>query len=179
VIAFESNTADSALLRQAFGCFPSGVTAVCAMVDDEPIGMAASSFTSVSLEPALVSVCFQSSSGTWLRLRELSRLGISVLAQGQDEICMSLARKSPDRFAGIAWDRTPEGSVFVHGATAWLECSVYGELPAGDHALALLEIHGLHARPSAAPLVFHGSAFRRLAAIAFGGDAADFVDHEK
>ncbi|MFV8166141.1 flavin reductase family protein [Mycobacterium sp. 134] len=179
MIEFESNTADPTLLRQAFGCFPSGVTAVCAMVDGGPMGMAASSFTSVSLEPALVSLCFQSSSGTWQRLRELPRLGISVLAQGQDEICMSLARKSPDRFAGIAWGSTSEGSVFVHGATAWLECSVYGELPAGDHEVALLEIHGLQAKPGAAPLVFHGSKFRRLAGIAFGGDVADFVGHEE
>lgn len=176
MIAFESSTADPASLRQAFGCFPSGVTAVCAMVDDEPIGMAASSFTSVSLEPALVSLCFQSASGTWQRLRELPRLGISVLAQGQDEICMTLARKIPDRFAEIGWDRSAEGSVFVHGATAWLECSVYSEVEAGDHAIALLEIHGLHARPDAAPLVFHGSKFRRLAVIAFDGDVADFVD---
>lgn len=177
MIAFESDAADPMALRQAFGCFPSGVTAVCGIVDDEPIGMAASSFTSVSLEPALVSVCFQTSSNTWQRLRELPRFGISVLAQGQDEICMDLARKKTDRFGGIAWDRTAAGSVFVHGATLWLECSLYSEVPAGDHAVAMLEIHGVRATPNAAPLVFHGSKFRRLAGLALGGDIADFVDH--
>ena len=57
-----------------------------------------------------------------------------------------------------------EGGVFVHGATAWLECSLTGELPAGDHAIALLQVHGLRAEPEQAPLVFHGSRFRRLAA---------------
>ena len=46
-------------LRQAFACFPSGVTAICALVDRTPIGMAASSFTSVSVDPPLVSVCIQ------------------------------------------------------------------------------------------------------------------------
>ncbi|OHV06207.1 flavin reductase family protein [Mycobacterium talmoniae] len=178
MIAIESLGADPGLLRRAFGCFPSGVTAVAALVDDKPVGMAASSFTSVSLAPPLVSVCFQATSGTWRSLRDLPRLGISVLAQGQDEICMSLARQSADRFAGVAWDRTPEGAVFVRGATAWLECSVHGEVSAGDHAVALLEIHGLRANPDAAPLVFHGSRFRRLAAIAFGGDVADFVNPE-
>lgn len=165
MIAFEPMTADSSVLRRAFGCFPSGVTAVCAMVDDEPIGMAASSFTSVSVAPPLVSVCFQASSSTWPRLRDVPRLGISVLAEGHDEICMSLARKSADRFADIGWDRASGGGVFVHGATAWLECSLHAEVPAGDHAVALLEIHGLWADPEAAPLVFHGSRFRRLAAI--------------
>jgi flavin reductase (DIM6/NTAB) family NADH-FMN oxidoreductase RutF len=178
MITIESVSADPALLRRAFGCFPSGVTAVCAIVDGAPIGMAASSFTSVSIEPALVSVCFQSSSITWRTLRERPRLGISVLAQGQDNICMSLAQSTTERFAEVAWDRTIEGAVFVRGATAWLECSVYGEVPAGDHAVALLEIQGLRAYPKAAPLVFHGSQFRRLAGIAFEADVADFARNE-
>lgn len=175
MITFDSMTVDSGLLRRAFGCFPSGVTAVCAMVDDGPVGMAASSFTSVSVAPPLVSVCFQSSSYTWQRLRERPRLGISVLAQSQDVICMNLARNVPDRFAEVSWDRSPEGAVFVRGATAWLECSLHSQVPAGDHAMAVLEIHGLQANPGVAPLVFHGSQFRRLAGLAFEGDPADFV----
>ncbi|MET9214697.1 MULTISPECIES: flavin reductase family protein [unclassified Nocardia] len=162
-MAFEPITADPAPLRRAFGCFPSGVTAVCAMVDGKPVGMAASSFTSVSLAPPLVSVCIQESSSTWTRLRDLRRLGISVLAEGHDDICLRLARKSADRFADVAWDQTSGGSVFVHGATAWLDCSLHSEILAGDHTVALLEIHGLRADPDAAPLVFHGSRFRRLA----------------
>jgi flavin reductase (DIM6/NTAB) family NADH-FMN oxidoreductase RutF len=178
MIALEPINADPGLLRRAFGCFPSGVTAVAAIVDDRPVGMAASSFTSVSIEPALVSVCFQAASSTWQRLRGRPRLGISVLAQGQDEICMSLARNTADRFADVAWDRSSDGAVFVHGATAWLECSLHAEVPAGDHAVAMLEIHSLRAKPEAAPLVFHGSRFRRLAVLGFIGDVADFVDDE-
>lgn len=176
MIALDSLTDDPMALRRAFGCFPSGVTAVCAMVDGEPIGMAASSFTSVSVEPALVSLCFQSSSGTWQRLRKLDRVGISVLAQGQDDVCMTLARPADNRFASVAWDHSEGGAVFVRGATAWLDCSLYAEIPAGDHAVAMLEIKGLQANPSAAPLVFHGSKFRRLAGIDGGGDVADFVE---
>jgi flavin reductase (DIM6/NTAB) family NADH-FMN oxidoreductase RutF len=165
MIALEPIAADPGLLRRAFGCFPSGVAAVCAMTDDEPVGMAVSSFTSVSIEPPLVSVCFQESSATWPKLRDRLRLGISVLAEGHDEICMNLSRKSGDRFTDIAWDRTPAGAVFLHGATAWLDCSLYTEVSAGDHTVALLEIHGLRADPEASPLVFHGSRFRRLAAL--------------
>lgn len=177
MITIESIDADPGLLRRAFGCFPSGVTAVCAKVDGEPIGMAASSFTSVSLAPPLVSLCFQTSSGTWQKLREQPRMGISILAQGQDEICMSLASKKTNRFADISWEHSAEGAVFVRGATAWLDCSLHAEVPAGDHVLALLEIHGLHANPASPPLIFHGSQFRRLVAIAFGIDVADFVDN--
>lgn len=165
MIEIEPVSAEPGLLRRAFGCFPSGVTAVCAMVGDEPVGMAASSFTSVSMAPPLVSVCVQDSSTTWPRLRERPRLGLSVLAEGHDEACLALSRKSGDRFAEVSWERTHGGGVFVHGATAWLDCSLYAEVPAGDHAIALLEIHGVRADPDAAPLVLHGSRFRKLAAV--------------
>jgi flavin reductase (DIM6/NTAB) family NADH-FMN oxidoreductase RutF len=155
---------DPAVLRRAFGCFPSGVTALCALESGTPVGMAASTFTPVSLEPALVSVCVQGTSSTWPRLRGQRRLGLSVLAEGQDLVCRSLAAKDGDRFADVDWESGEDGSVYVHGASLWLDCSVHAELPGGDHTIVLLKIHGLRAEPDRAPLVFHGSRFRRLAA---------------
>ncbi|MBU3063177.1 flavin reductase family protein [Nocardia sp. NEAU-G5] len=153
---------DPALLRQAFGCFPSGVTAVCALESGSPVGMAASTFTPVSLSPALMSVCMQDTSATWPRLRRRSRVGVSVLAEGQDAICRSLASKH-DRFASVDWDADENGGVYIHGASLWLTCSLHAELPGGDHTIVLLEIHGLKAEPDREPLVFHNSRFRRLA----------------
>ena len=155
---------DPVVLRQAFGCFPSGVTALCALDSGTPVGMAASTFTPVSLQPPLVSVCVQDTSSTWPRLRKQSRLGLSVLAEGQDLVCRSLATKNGDRFTDVGWEAGEDGSVYVLGAALWLDCSIHAELPGGDHTIVLLEIHGLKAEPERAPLVFHGSRFRRLAA---------------
>ncbi len=150
-------------LRQAFGHFPSGVVAVAAMDGTEPLGMAVTSFTPVSIAPPLVSLCAQISSRTWPRLRSCDRLGLSVLAQGHDEVALSLATKEGDRFVAVDWEATPQGSVVVHGASAWLQCKVYEEITAGDHLLVLLEVVGLETRAGEAPLVFHGSRFRSLA----------------
>ena len=152
-------------LRRAFGCFPSGVAAVCARRDGEPVGLAASSFTSVSMDPPVVSMCIQHTSTTWPKLREQPRLGLSVLAEGQDEICARLASRTGDRFAGMDWFASADGSVFVDGATLWLDCTVCAEVPCGDHDIVLLQIHGLSAAPDTSPLVFHASKFRRLATI--------------
>ncbi|SEG75363.1 NADH-FMN oxidoreductase RutF, flavin reductase (DIM6/NTAB) family [Nonomuraea solani] len=157
---------DSTQLRRAFASFPSGVTAVCTLVDAVPVGMVCSTFTGVSLDPALVSVCVQASSTTWPLLRRQSRLGLSVLAEDQDLACRQLSRKSGDRFEGLRWENDARGGVFLPGAVAWFSCSLYEEMPAGDHAIALLEIHDLRSVASGAPLVFHGSRFRRLEAIA-------------
>jgi flavin reductase (DIM6/NTAB) family NADH-FMN oxidoreductase RutF len=153
---------DPMQLRQAYGCFPSGVSAVCALDGDEPVGIAASSFTSVSVDPGLVAVCIQNTSTTWPRLRRLRRIGISVLSEKHNREGRALALKNGDRFADVEWSPSDEGAVFIHGAVAWLECSIHSELPAGDHAIVLLAIHALHAEPDRPPLVFHGSRFRRL-----------------
>lgn len=154
---------DDQVLRQTYGCFPSGVTAVCAMVDGRPVGMAASSFTSVSIDPPLVSVCIAYSSTTWPVLRGSARLGVSVLGEGHELVARQLAAKTGDRFAGLGLEIDDAGAIYIEGSTAWLDCSVESELPAGDHLIALLRIHGLTAHLDVPPLVFHGSRFRQLA----------------
>ena len=148
-----------------FGCYPSGVAAICAVVDGEPVGMAASSFTSVSVDPPLVSICVQNNSRTWPRLRDRPRLGLSVLAEGHTEACRTLSQKDGDRFAGVPWTDLPSGAVFIVGASAWLDCRMHSEVHAGDHTIVLLEICSLGADVGARPLVFHGSHFHGLTAV--------------
>lgn len=154
---------DQGLLRQAFGCFPSGVTAFCGMRAGAPEGMAASSFTSVSLDPPLVSVCVANTSTTWPKLAELERLGLSVLAGGHGQIARALASKNGDRFSGVDWLATESGAVFVHGSTLWLECAPFKRVPAGDHEIVILQIVSLAAYPDITPMIFHRSGFRELA----------------
>lgn len=149
-------------LRGMFAAFATGVTAVAALVDDRPVGLAANSFTSVSLEPALVSVCADLKSTTWPILRTRPRLGISILAAGHEQACLRLASRSGDRFAGLDLRTSADGAVFVEGVGAWMECSLEAEYPAGDHDILLLRVHDIGADTAVAPLVFHGSGFRGL-----------------
>jgi flavin reductase (DIM6/NTAB) family NADH-FMN oxidoreductase RutF len=155
--------ADSRELRNAYGCFPSGVAALCALIDGQPAGLAASSFTPVSLNPPLVCVCIQSTSSTWSRLRASVRLGVSFLGAHHDVACRQLAAKTGDRFAGICWESSAAGAVFIDGAVVWLECSIDQRIIAGDHEIALLRIETLKVEPHVSPLVFHASRFRELA----------------
>jgi flavin reductase (DIM6/NTAB) family NADH-FMN oxidoreductase RutF len=157
---------DSAELRRAYGCFPSGVTAVCAMRGDAPVGIAASSFVSVSMSPPLVSVCVQHSSTTWPLLADRPRLGLSVLAAAQGEACRRLASKTGDRFAGVDYTVTVEGAVLLEGAAAWLDCSIHEVVVAGDHDLMLLKVEAMETHDGVAPLVFHSSRFHGLADLA-------------
>ncbi|MFC8193314.1 flavin reductase family protein [Cellulomonas sp. NPDC057328] len=155
---------DARALRRVFACFPSGVTAICGVVDGVPVGMAASSFTSVSIDPPLVSVCVDNGSTTWPVLRGAGAIGVSVLGEGQDAVCRQLASRGGDRFAGLETHRTAEGAVLLGGSAAWLHCTVEDELPAGDHHIVLLRVQAYMAEPGLGPLVFHGSTFRVLQA---------------
>jgi flavin reductase (DIM6/NTAB) family NADH-FMN oxidoreductase RutF len=150
-----------AQLRQVFAAFPTGVAAVAAVIDGEPAGLAASSFVSVSLDPPLVSVCVAHTSTTWPTLRSAGRLGISVLGDHQEQASRQLSSRAGKRFAGLDWRATADGAVLLSEASAWLDCSLEQEIPAGDHDIVLLRVHDLGAS-EVMPLVFHGSSYRQL-----------------
>ena len=154
---------DPSALRRAFGAFPSGVVAVAAEVDGHHLGMAASSFTSVSLEPALVSFCIANQSATWPLLRQATRLGVSVLADHHGEVCRQLSGPADDRFTGLDLLHTDEGAVLLRDAVAGFDTSIFREVRAGDHTLVLLRLHAVTHSDDGSPLVFHRSSFGRLA----------------
>lgn len=150
------------VLRTAFGSFPSGVTAVAALVDGQPMGMAASSFTSVSLDPALVSVCVAHTSFTWRALAGAASIGISVLAEHHGETARNLAARGPDKFARVDWSADEAGAVFIHDAALWLRCSIRESIPVGDHDIVVFQVVALDRFDGVAPMVFHGSGFQGL-----------------
>lgn len=153
---------DPVQLRRVFGAFPSGVTAIAALIEGQPIGLAASSFVSVSLDPPLVSVCVAHSSTTWPVLRTASRFGVSVLAADQERACRQLSARDGDRFAALDWRASRDGAVLLDRASAWLECRTEAQYEAGDHDIVVLRVHDLDADHGIRPLVFHASQFRRL-----------------
>lgn len=153
---------DAAKLRRVFGAFPSGVTALASLWDGAPMGLAASSFTSVSLDPPLVSICVAITSSTWPLLRLAPRLGVSILSADQEAAGRQLAAHDVDRFANLKLRTTEGGAVLLEGASAWFECSVFTEVRAGDHDIVVLLVHDLDADTDVAPLIFHASRFHRL-----------------
>jgi flavin reductase (DIM6/NTAB) family NADH-FMN oxidoreductase RutF len=164
VVRFETNQdLDPGRLREAFGIFPSGVVAVAAEVDGQLVGLAASSFTSVSLEPALVSFSVANTSKTWPALRRSTRLGLTVLADHHGEVCRRLAGPVAHRFDGIAVSVTDGGAVTIDDGLARFDCSIHREVAAGDHTIVILQLHAVEHEDTSLPLVFHRSGFGRMA----------------
>ena len=149
-------------LREAFGHFPSGVIAIAAEVEGIRVGLAASTFVPVSLDPPLVSFCVQNTSTTWPKLKDLPALGISVLGESHDAADKTLAAKTGDRFAGLETVSRVSGAVFIEGTSVWLESAIEQVIPAGDHSIVVLRVSEITVHPEVAPIVFHRSTFRRL-----------------
>lgn len=159
-----SNNLTPSTLREAFGHFPSGVVAIAAEVSGVRVGLAASTFVPVSLDPPLVSFCVQNTSTTWPKLKDLPMLGISVLGEAHDEAARTLAAKTGDRFAGMETVSYESGAVFIKGTALWLESAIEQVIPAGDHVIVVLRVNEVTVDAEVAPIVFHRSVFRRLGA---------------
>lgn len=157
---------DSARLREAFGVFPSGVVAVAAIVDGAPVGLAASSFTSVSLDPPLVSFSIAATSKTWPALRRCDHVGVTILREDHGEVCRQLAGPVDHRFDGLTCSVSNEGALTLDDGVAQFDCTVHDEVEAGDHVIVLLQLHAVAHAEASMPLIFHRSAFGRLSASA-------------
>ncbi len=149
-------------LREAFGHFPSGVIAIAAEVDGVRVGLAASTFVPVSLDPPLVAFCVQNSSTTWPKLQGLPSLGISLLGESHDTAARTLAAKTGDRFEGLSTVSHESGALFIDGTAVWLHSTIEQEVPAGDHSIVILRVSRVTMRDEILPIVFHRSTFRRL-----------------
>ncbi len=156
---------DSKAVREAFGHFPSGVAAIAAMHGGNPHVIVASSFSvGVSLDPPLAGFFVQKTSSTWRVLSQAPRLGVSILGVEHAVICRQLASQDKEaRFQNVRTETTDEGALHILGAPVWFDCSIFDIHPAGDHYAIQLLIHDLSLKKEAAPLIFHGSQFTRLA----------------
>ncbi|HEX8626948.1 MAG TPA: flavin reductase family protein [Catenuloplanes sp.] len=147
----------SLLRRQA-----STVTVVTAP-GPRPAGFTATSFTSVSLRPPIVSFCLNRASSSWPTVARAEHLAVHLLAENQQGVARTFAASGVDRFAGpTAWRPGPHGVPILDGTLAWLLCRVIDRVTAGDHAVVLAEpLLGRHG--DGVPLLYHDGRYTGLA----------------
>src|ERR671928_661765 len=126
---------DSAHFRTILGHFATGVTVVTGHGPAGPVGMAANSFTSVSLDPPLVLVCMAHTSTSWPTIRDTGHFAVNILGEHQEETCRRFGARSGDRFEGVGWDHGKTGSPILHEAIAYVDCVIDSEHEAGGHII--------------------------------------------
>ena len=153
---------DIATFRTVLGHFATGVVLVTAVDGDEPVGMAANSFTSVSLDPPLVLFCAAKESSTWPRIQAGRKWAANFLDDDGEEICRLFAQKGADRFARIAHTPGRTGSPIIEDALAYVDCETVDEYDAGDHVIVVGRVVELGYRHEGKPLVFYRGGYGRF-----------------
>ncbi|MFG3548805.1 flavin reductase family protein [Streptomyces sp. NPDC047725] len=151
------------LLRSVFRRHAAGVAVITARGDAGPAGFTATSLTSVSAEPPLVSFGIGTGSSTWPAVAGSEYVGVHLLGEHQRELADVFARRGADRFGpATAWREGPGGVPVLDGVLAWLVCRVAARVPAGDHRVVVAEV--LHGDPGGAgrPLLYHQGRFTGL-----------------
>jgi 3-hydroxy-9,10-secoandrosta-1,3,5(10)-triene-9,17-dione monooxygenase reductase component len=163
---------DADSFRHVLGHYPTGVAVITAHTDQGPVGLSMNSFTSLSLQPPLVLFCPAQSSTTWPLLREVGTIAINVLSAGQEAVSRKFASKAPDRFSDAEWSVGENGAPLLHDALGWLECTISGEYPAGDHIVVIAQIErmGVHLAITDPLVFFRGTYYRGMTAAVGSAD---------
>ena len=131
-------THDPKALRNAFGAFATGVTVITTrQPDGTPRGFTANSFTSVSLDPALLLVCLAKTAHSAEVFAEAPHFAVNILAQDQKAVSGLFASRAPDKFDHCAWTPGPADMPLIDGALAQFTCARHQLVDAGDHLILL------------------------------------------
>ena len=151
---------DAGEFRATLGQFASGVVVATGWHEGEPVGFAAQSFTSLSLEPPLVALCAAKSSQSWPKLRDSGGFCINILGERQQSVSEVFARTGIDKFANLDWRPATAGAPILAGALAYIDCELVAEHDAGDHTIAVGRVRDLGVLDAEqGPLVYFRGAY--------------------
>jgi 3-hydroxy-9,10-secoandrosta-1,3,5(10)-triene-9,17-dione monooxygenase reductase component len=158
----DSATFDSAKFRQVLGHFPTGVTVITTVADENPVGFAVGSFASLSLQPPQVLFCAGKHSSTWPRIETTGRFCANILADDQEDVCRIFASRSEDKFAGVGWKHSGNGSPLLAGALAFIDCTIADVVESGDHYIVIGDVLDLDVLHEGGPLLFYRGGYGRF-----------------
>ena len=162
--------------RQALGSFATGVTVITSIdKDDNPVGVTASSFNAVSLDPPLVLWSLAKNAMSLPVFQNSGYFCVHVLAASQQDTSSRFASKGLDKFDGIDWSKGLGDAPLLSGYAAQFQCKTTYQYEGGDHIIFVGEVLA-YDRTDEPPLVFHAGHYaltRTEGGSAMPGDAVN------
>jgi flavin reductase (DIM6/NTAB) family NADH-FMN oxidoreductase RutF len=152
-------------LRAAMRAWSAGVTIVTAVYEGNKSGATVNSFTSISLEPAMLTISLQKSARTHHLLSKSRLFGLTMLSAQQSKIADLFAGKISgveDRFAGLETQTLVTGSPLIVGGLAWLDCRVVETYDAVNTTLFIAEVLATQNTGNGQPLIYHNREYWSL-----------------
>lgn len=154
---------DPRTLRDALGCFATGVTVVtCLSADGEPAGLTVNSFTSVSLDPPLLLVCIAKNAASAAPLTSAANFAINVLQTGQQPASIRFSTRAQDRFGATPWSTGEAGAPILKDSLGVFECERFAVYDGGDHHILVGRVIKASFDASLDPLLYFRGSYRRL-----------------
>lgn len=155
-------TVDQHAFRSVLGRFATGVTVVTAIASKKrDIGITVTAFTSVSLDPPLVSICIDHAASVYSPMSKASHFVVNILSEGQEALARRFAEPGPNRFEGIGYDRGQTGAAVFLDVLGYVECEVVARHEAGDHDIIIGEVDGAVANEGK-PLLYYRGGYAQL-----------------
>ena len=152
----QAKTFDTRHFKSALSQFATGVTVITTRLENGSfLGITASSFNSVSLDPPLVLWSLSEKANSLPVFSGNSHYVINVLSAEQAYLAAQFAKPAVDRFAGVEFTLSSTGLPILNGTIAWFECHNRSRYPEGDHVIFVGEVEQC-AVSAQAPLIFHG-----------------------
>jgi flavin reductase (DIM6/NTAB) family NADH-FMN oxidoreductase RutF len=149
--------------KQVFRKHPSGVVVVTVDGGDGPAGFTATSLTSLSLSPPLVSFGISLTASSWPHVERADSAVVNFLGADQEDLARRFATSGIDRFAApTRWRRLPQGEPVLDGVAGWLRLRIEQVVPAGDHRIVVARAEESWLDDGRGPLLFHDGTYHSI-----------------
>ncbi len=154
---------DPRTLRDALGCFATGVTVVtCLDAAGEPAGLTVNSFTSLSLDPPLLLVCVAKDAASATALTAAPNFAVNVLQTGQQPASIRFSTRDQDRFEATPWACGEAGAPILEASLGVFECARFAVHGGGDHHILIGRVIKASFDAALDPLLYFRGKYRRL-----------------
>jgi 3-hydroxy-9,10-secoandrosta-1,3,5(10)-triene-9,17-dione monooxygenase reductase component len=152
-------------LRAVMRQVPSPVTVVTAASTDEMRGITIGSFTSVSLDPPLISFNIAHDAQMYDLITTAEYFSVHVLQEEQAHLGNHFAipdLTGAEQFTSVASQRSEWGTPVLDGALAVLHCRPYAFYEAGDHTIVVGEVLEVMLQEGGRPILYYRRAYRSV-----------------
>jgi len=151
------------VFRAAMRRVPSPVVVVTAQGETEARGITIGSFTSVALDPPLVSFNVARDARMYPVMETCSRFAVNVLGEGQAHLAKRFAVPGvtgAEQFEGVSYTQDAHGTPLLDDVSARLHCTPHASIEAGDKTLYVGLVVQVDEQPDDGAVLYYQSSYR-------------------
>lgn len=159
----ENTQIDQRAFRDAVGSFATGVMVMtCDGGGEGLIGITMNSFSSVSLDPPLVTFCIAESLTEFDTLLQTDKFALNLLNADQQELSNQFAKTGPDKWRGVSYREGANSAPIIEPNHGVLLCTKQAQYECGDHYILVARVDSIEFDGDEPPLIFYKGKYRQL-----------------